>query len=57
MSLLQEFDIEIKDKSAMFNCVVDHLSRLKGKIDFSIVEQFPNEYLYISSALDNTLVC
>ena len=48
--LLQEFDIEIKDKKGMENQVTVHLSRLKYEEDkedqqLSIKEKFPNEQI------------
>ena len=52
--LLQEFDIEIKDKKGTENVVVDHLSRLeanKGIEDpVEIGESFPDEQLFIIEA-------
>ncbi|KAM1557152.1 hypothetical protein ACFX10_040615 [Malus domestica] len=46
MLLLQEFDIEIKDKKESDNVVADHLSRLvREEEDFPISETFPDEQL------------
>ncbi|KAM1180337.1 hypothetical protein ACFX2G_019815 [Malus domestica] len=46
MLLLQEFDIEIKDKKGSDNVVADHLSRLvHEEEDLPISETFPDEQL------------
>ena len=45
--LLQEFDIEIRDKKGSDNVIVDHLSRIekstKEEKETEIEETFPNE--------------
>ena len=44
--LLQEFDLEIKDKKGTENLVTDHLSRLEGPRDeVQINDNFPDEQL------------
>jgi hypothetical protein len=47
--LLQEFDIEIKDKKGSENVVADHLSRLENYegIGNEIEESFPDEQLFL----------
>ncbi|KAM0956165.1 hypothetical protein ACFX2A_024974 [Malus domestica] len=46
MLLLQEFNIEIRDKKGSENVMADHLSRLVHKNDFlPILETFPDEQL------------
>ena len=45
--LLQEFDVEIKDKKGTENLVADHLSRLEGaRDDVPVNDEFPNEKLF-----------
>ena len=44
--LLQEFNLEIKDKKGMENLVADHLSRLEGASDeVQVNDDFPDEQL------------
>ena len=44
--LLQEFDVEIKDKKGTENLVADHLSRLEGASDeIQVNDDFPEEHL------------
>ncbi|KAM1277747.1 hypothetical protein ACFX2J_029853 [Malus domestica] len=45
MLLLQEFDIEIRDKKGVENVVADHLSRMVHKEASPISETFPDEQL------------
>ncbi|CAN6725445.1 unnamed protein product [Malus baccata var. baccata] len=52
MLLLQEFDIEIKDKKGSDNVVADHLSRLVSEEEvLTISETFPDEQLLSIQAL------
>ena len=47
MLLLQEFDIEIRDKSGAENLVADHLSRISSKEEaLPIQESLPHEQLF-----------
>ena len=44
--MLQEFDVEIKDKKVTENLVADHLSRLEGASDeVQVNDDFPDEQL------------
>ena len=44
--LLQEFDVEIKDKKGTENLVADHLSRLeRASDDVQVNDEFPDEKL------------
>ncbi|XP_050890921.1 uncharacterized protein LOC127096386 [Lathyrus oleraceus] len=48
MLLLQEFNVEIKDKSGAENLVADHLSRIERNEDpFPIQDDFPDEQLFL----------
>ncbi|RDX76662.1 Retrovirus-related Pol polyprotein from transposon 17.6, partial [Mucuna pruriens] len=46
MLILQEFNLEIKDKRSAENIVVDHLSHIQGRVDpMPIRDDFPDEQL------------
>ena len=53
--LLQEFDLEIKDKKGSDNVIVDHLSRLEKTVEkekeTEIAENFPDEQLFLLPAV------
>ena len=48
--LLQEFDLEIRDKKGSKNLVVDHLSRLHVSSTGDISDSFPDEHLLVVSS-------
>ena len=49
MLWLQEFDLEIRDRSGAQNLVADHLSRIErvSDADSPIRDDFPDDHLYI----------
>ena len=51
--LIQEFDLEIRDKKGVENVVANHLSRFHvddQKTQLSITETFPDEHLFAISS-------
>ena len=50
VTLLQEFDLEIKDKQGNKNSIADHLSRLPVSGTGDISDSFPNEHLLAVSS-------
>ena len=52
--LLQEFDLEIKDKKGIENTVADHLSRMhtEREVTIPINELFPDEQLWNVNSVD-----
>ena len=43
--LMQEFDLEIKDRHGVENVVADHLSRLPSEVLIPILDEFPDEHI------------
>ncbi|CAA7018813.1 unnamed protein product [Microthlaspi erraticum] len=50
--LLQEFDLEIKDKKGIDNGVADHLSRMKIDDDVPLDDSLPDEHVYAIEVID-----
>ena len=57
MLWLQEFDLEIRDRSGAQNLVADHLSRIEHVSDENspMRDEFPGDHLYILYSISDTL--
>ena len=57
MLWLQEFDLEIRDRSEEQNLVADHLSRIEhvSDEDSPIRDDFPDDHLYILHSISDSL--
>ena len=57
MLWLQEFDLEIRDRSGAQNLVADHLSRIErvSDADSPIRDDFPDDHLYILYSISDSL--
>ena len=42
---MEDFDVEIKDRSCVENVIADHLSRLSTHISTPISNSFPDEHI------------
>ena len=57
MLLLQEFDIEILDRSGAHNLVADHLSRIEnGEDNIPIKHDFPDEVFLALTAVKDPIL-
>ena len=57
MLWLQEFDLEIRDRSGAQNLVADHLSRIKRvSQDSPIQDDFPDDHLYILYSIPDSFL-
>ena len=56
MLWLQEFDLEIRDRSGAQNLVADHLSRIERVFDEDspIRDDFPDDHLYILYSISDS---
>lgn len=51
--LLQEFDLQIRDKKGVENGVADHLSRLRVEEEIPIDDKLPEENVYVVSSFED----